>query len=158
MLMLSPWRNFLGPYGFLSSTSCRSADRYLSVWLVEFVRFATSASTQEYDTRTFSFGQKREAAFLPLLFSIYLNCATESSTLSKTAAQTSSQYRASRKTEWPGRVSSRPFKADTSFFLRPSADGAPRRAACPGPAAPRLQAPESCLGLPWRSRRVGPAR
>jgi hypothetical protein len=40
----------------------------LILWLVEFVRFATSASTQEYDTRTFSFGQKREAAFLPLLF------------------------------------------------------------------------------------------
>src|SRR5438445_4077156 len=39
------------------------------------------------------------------------------STLSKTAAQTSSQYRASRKTKWPGRVSSRPFKADTSFLL-----------------------------------------
>lgn len=108
--------------------------------------------------RSFAPIQKIEAAFLPLLFSIYLKCATESPPCRRPPPKPRRKYRASRKTEWPGRVSSRPFKADTSFLLRPSADGAPRRAACPSRAAPRLQAPElGCLGLPWRSRRVGPA-
>jgi len=41
----------------------------LILWLVEFVRFATSASTQEYDTRTFSFGQKnRSGIFAASIF------------------------------------------------------------------------------------------
>ena len=84
------------------------------------------------------------------------------STLSKTAAQTSSQIPRfeENRMAWTGFVQAIQSRyVLLSFLLRPSADGAPRRATCPSRAAPRLQAPElGCLGLPWRSRRVGPAR
>ena len=98
--------------------------------------------------------KKIEAAFLPLLFFIYLNCVTESAPYRKPPSKPR-RSSASRKTEWPGRVSSRPFKKQIPYFAYERR----RRTAissAPTPQVSSAMVAGSGIGLPAKPKEKSP--